>query len=611
MNMHSQSPLQPGIRKRRMNMHAWNRLTSVAAAVVLVTSASMANSFSLSTQPPFPQVKPRKQLRNPQQDAELYSRPLTGDKGKASRSQSQATLLRPMRTQLGTVAEQKSDVLVLQKAARSKRRGMDAEELEELYLRSATTTTTATATTKTTTSTKPKPKKTSITKATAATPISSTGNAKAARSDLVNVPLESIKDVHRRKRATTTSTTATTTRKNRSSTMPGLSGSAMSDRQIAYRDGVRLVEQRTGKKIKDTANSRAKRRAASGESMYKTSACVPDSMVQFAGEIHREDRITRTEEISLGEKTQEAIQLQNLYDKLADTLAREPTDEEWCAAAGKINMEAIRQTIEEGLEAKNKLVTSNLRMVQSVVNTYIRNGLSGQYNAGDMMQEGIMALIRAAEKFEPDRGWRFSTYALYWIRSSVKRTQIFQSRIVTVPQRLYENHKRLLRVEKEMIHLMGRKPTKKELGESVGMSELQVTRCMTAMEQRCYSLDAEITNMRKPMSGDNNGDTLHDLVESRTDDCEHLKLKRVLLREDVIETLNRHLSPEEVELLLLRYGLKDGHNGNRKLGSQLTIAELSEMVGLKPDKVRRIINRSLRQLKTASSEEWLALSKEM
>lgn len=69
---------------------------------------------------------------------------------------------------------------------------------------------------------------------------------------------------------------------------------------------------------------------------------------------------------------------------------REPTDEEWCAEAGKINMEAIRQALDEGLEAKNRLVTANLRMVQGVVNIYIRNGLGGQYNAGDMMQEGIM-----------------------------------------------------------------------------------------------------------------------------------------------------------------------------------------------------------------------------
>jgi DNA-directed RNA polymerase sigma subunit (sigma70/sigma32) len=124
--------------------------------------------------------------------------------------------------------------------------------------------------------------------------------------------------------------------------------------------------------------------------MYKSSASVPDSLVRFANEIHLEDRITPKEEVELGEKTQEAIRLQSIYDNLQEKLGREPTDAEWCAEAGKINMEAISQAIDEGMEAKNRLVTSNLRMVQGVVNIYIRNGLGGQYNAGDMMQEGVM-----------------------------------------------------------------------------------------------------------------------------------------------------------------------------------------------------------------------------
>jgi hypothetical protein len=127
--------------------------------------------------------------------------------------------------------------------------------------------------------------------------------------------------------------------------------------------------------------------------MYKSSAAVPDSLVEFAHQIHDIERITPTEEVVLGEKTQEAIRLQKIYEGLQCKLAREPTNEEWCAAAGKINMEALSQAIEEGLEAKNKLVTSNLRMVQGVVNVYIRNGLKGHYNAGDLMQEGIMVRL--------------------------------------------------------------------------------------------------------------------------------------------------------------------------------------------------------------------------
>lgn len=197
---------------------------------------------------------------------------------------------------------------------------------------------------------------------------------------------------------------------------------------------------------------------------------------------------------------------------------------------------------------------------------------------------------------------------MYWIRSAVKKSQIYQSRVVTVPQRLYENHKRILRVEKEMIEAMGRKPTKKEIGASIGMSELQVNRCLTAMAQRCFSLDAEIVNRKKPNIEDN-GDTLLDVVESKSDDRESNHQSRKFLREDLLQTLNLHLQPQEVLILRLRYGLMDELLPGAKLGPKsfapMTIAEVSRLVGLKPDKVRRIILKSLKRLKAIIGNEWL------
>ena len=198
----------------------------------------------------------------------------------------------------------------------------------------------------------------------------------------------------------------------RSSTMPGFSERGPTDREKAYKDGIKLAERRSGKdlsKVLNTDAAKKERRRASGQSMYRTSSSVPDSMIQFADEIHDIDRITPKEEITLGEKTQEAIQLQNVYDDLKKNLCREPTPEEWCAASGKINMEAISQAIEEGLEAKNTLVTANLRMVQGVVNLYIRNGLGAQYNAGDLMQEGVMVSLPTRFK-SMDEGYSNSQY---------------------------------------------------------------------------------------------------------------------------------------------------------------------------------------------------------
>jgi RNA polymerase sigma factor (sigma-70 family) len=433
----------------------------------------------------------------------------------------------------------------------------------------------------------------------------------------------------------------------KTSTMPGFMERTQSSRQLAYRDGIRLAEQRMGESLVETRESRKRRRKRNGDLMYKTSASVPESLMQFAGEIHTVDRITPKEELQLGRKTQEAIKIQKVYDGLVERLQREPTDEEWCAACGKINMEAIVQTIEEGLEAKNKLVTANLRMVQGVVNVYIRNGLRGQYNAGDLMQEGIMvseasetpgkcdgivgcqksysltflldscfptfvqALIRAAEKFDPSRGFRFSTYAMYWIRSAIKRDQIHQSRVIQVPQRLQENYKRIVRIRKELTYAMDRPPSMIELSDAVGMSKDHVERCITAMQQKTYSLDQAIVNHKKPFQDSQNSDTLYSVVESKSDDrTDAENWEYIHLREDLIKALRQHLPEEEATLLLLRYGLIDDEEPQLKNGFR-TIAEVSRKAGLKPDKVRRTLNRSLSHLQVVIGDEWREYEREL
>eukprot|EP00536_Pseudo-nitzschia_multiseries_P003035 jgi/Psemu1/236311/estExt_Genewise1.C_430087 len=336
--------------------------------------------------------------------------------------------------------------------------------------------------------------------------------------------------------------------------------------------------------------------------MYRASKAVPDSLVQFANEIHDVGRITPKEEIILGEKTQEAVRLQRIYDSLVTKLDREPTDDEWCAAAGKFNMEAVAQTIEEGLEAKNRLVTSNLRMVQGVVNVYIKNGLQGQYNAGDLMQEGIVALIRAAEKFDPTKGFRFSTYAMYWIRAAVKRDQLYQSRVIQVPQRLHENSKRIEVCRKEMTELLDRTPTVSEISKQLGMTKAQIERCDTAIAQKILSLDQQIVNRNKPMVTTRGVESLHSIITSKVDDDETQKLDLIHLREDLIKALKSHLTNEEASIITLRFGMDDEYASSKKAGR--TISEVGDIMGLKPDKVRRIILRALKKLRSSVGEDF-------
>ena len=218
-------------------------------------------------------------------------------------------------------------------------------------------------------------------------------------------------------------------------------------------------------------------------------------------------------------------------------------------------------------------------------------------------QQQKQALIRAAEKFEPERGFRFSTYAMYWIRSAVKRSQTFQSRVITIPQRLHANHKRVKLQEKELLQGLGRPPTNEELAEAAGMSQLQLERCSKAMDQRCFSLDQQINNRNKPNSG-KQGDSLYDLLKDKTDDGDIHTVSRSFLRQALTEALYRSLDRQSAHIIMLRYGLANPKILTRGFGGPLTIAQVNQLVSMKPDKVRRGIMKSLKELKFSIGSEW-------
>lgn len=385
----------------------------------------------------------------------------------------------------------------------------------------------------------------------------------------------------------------------RSSTMPGFLD-RRTDRTKAIADGRKIAERNSRIEFVETPKSKKRQARANGQSMYKASTSVPDSLVHFANEIHHVERITREEEIQLGELTQEALRVQDVYDNLVTKLKREPTDDEWCAASGKFNMEALTQIIDEGMAAKNKLVASNLRIVQGVVNVYIKNGIQEQYNAGDMMQEGIIALIRAAEKFDPSKGFRFSTYAMYWIRAAVKRDHSFQSRIVRVPQRLHETHKKISQTRKTLETELSRKPTPEELSKEVGITVEQLEKCEDAFAQKMISLDQQMNNKNRNYSKEQRKDDFHSITSSRpTIDCSDSELMQ--LREDLLRSLDIHLTEEQATLIKLKFGLDEKCASTKKAGR--TFQEVSEMVGMKREKVRRLVLSGLKRLENTVGDE--------
>ena len=240
----------------------------------------------------------------------------------------------------------------------------------------------------------------SITKAPAKKPASTAAKPVVAKAELDlgsnATETKSVSKVKPKKPSPATASAAVETHasrsfksKSRSSTMPGFIKVEGLDEYVTARTTTRMTT--TKRKVSRMSTSaKKKRRQLNSEALYKKSSSVPDSLLDYAQEIHAISRVSPKEEIELGTKTQEAIRLQKMYDDLRQKYGREPTDDEWCAAAGKINMEALKEALDAGNLAKNQLVASNLRMVQRVVNLYIRNGLGSEYNAGDLMQDGTM-----------------------------------------------------------------------------------------------------------------------------------------------------------------------------------------------------------------------------
>ena len=191
---------------------------------------------------------------------------------------------------------------------------------------------------------------------------------------------------------------------------------------------------------------------------------------------------------------------------------------------------------------------------------------------------------------------------MYWIRAAVKRDQLYQSRVIQIPQRLHENSKRIEVCRKELTEALDRPPTVSEISNVLGMTTAQIERCDTAMAQRISSLDQQIVNRNKPMSTDRGMESLHSIIASKTDDDETQKIDLIHLREDLLKALNIHLTQEEASIITLRFGMDEEYASSKKAGR--TISEVGDITGLKPDKVRRIILRSLKKLRISIGDDF-------
>ncbi len=341
-----------------------------------------------------------------------------------------------------------------------------------------------------------------------------------------------------------------------------------------------LIDPEAGKAFSSSEEEVQGDKAAKGTSRRRSSASqakkkhyTEDSIRLYLQEIGRIRLLRAEEEIELARKIADLLELERIRDDLSDGMDDEPDDAAW-AAAVDMPLPAFRRRLYLGRRAKDKMVQSNLRLVVSIAKKYMNRGLSFQ----DLIQEGSLGLIRAAEKFDHEKGYKFSTYATWWIRQAITRAIADQSRTIRLPVHLYETISRIKKTTKLLSQELGRKPTEEEIATRMEMT-IEKLRFIAKSAQLPISLETPI--------GKEEDSRLGDFIESDGETPED-EVSKSLLREDLEGVLST-LSPRERDVLRLRYGLDDGR--------MKTLEEIGQIFNVTRERIRQIEAKALRKLR--------------
>jgi RNA polymerase primary sigma factor len=290
---------------------------------------------------------------------------------------------------------------------------------------------------------------------------------------------------------------------------------------------------------------------------------IDDSISLYLKEIGRVPLLNAEEEVSLAKRMERG---KDARVKL--TTGVEDAEER----------ERLLVAVKDGQAAQEHLIKANSRLVVSVAKKYVGRGVPFL----DLIQEGNIGLIRAVKKFDYRRGYKFSTYATWWIRQAVTRAIADQGRTIRVPVHMYEQINRLTRTSRQLVQELGRDPTTEEIAERLGVPPRKVEQIIR-VSQRPLSLEMPV--------GEEEDSYLGDFIEDADADSPTDSASQTMLRQ-VIDEIFESLTPREVRILQLRFGLVDGYS--------YTLEEVGKKFGVTRERIRQIEAQALGRLRHPS-----------
>jgi len=295
-----------------------------------------------------------------------------------------------------------------------------------------------------------------------------------------------------------------------------------------------------------------------------------DSVRSYLRDIGRIPLLAHDEEILLGRKVQKLMELETQMKELE-------LDIEGLAKAWDLPVKQIKRELRDGRKAKEAMVTANLRLVVSVAKKYTKRNME----LLDIIQEGTIGLVRGVEKFDPGRGYKFSTYAYWWIRQGITRAIAEKSRAIRLPIHVTENLNKLKKAQRELSQINGYMPSVFQLAERMELTVDDIKDLMCKARQPT-SLEIKI--------GENRDTALIDLLEDETQLPEMI-LERNCIKEDMRELI-LELPEMQAAVISMRYGI------GSEILEPMSMTAIGQLLNMSRDRVRTLEHKALRELKT-------------